>query len=97
MAQRVRALVEGVDEFIGIDHHKKRCQVMVTPRAGQGGGQRRLPRLLATNCLRFRGLPEVAFCDLKVALRRDGAGVADPGAYDVERVLFGKFGLPRAS
>jgi transposase len=35
MAQRVRALVEGVDEFIGVDHHKKRCQVMVKDRQGQ--------------------------------------------------------------
>jgi transposase len=35
MAQRVRALVEGVDEFIGIDHHKKRCQVMVKDRQGR--------------------------------------------------------------
>lgn len=35
MAQPVRALVDGVDEFIGIDHHKKRCQVMVKDRQGQ--------------------------------------------------------------
>jgi transposase len=34
MAQPVRALVDGVDEFIGIDHHKKRCQVMVKDRQG---------------------------------------------------------------
>ena len=35
MAQRVRALVQGVDEFIGIDHHKQRCQVVVKDREGQ--------------------------------------------------------------
>ena len=34
MAQPVRALVDGVDEFIGIDHHKKRRQVMVKDRQG---------------------------------------------------------------
>jgi len=34
MFGQVRALVDGVDEFIGIDHHKKFCQVMVKDREG---------------------------------------------------------------
>jgi len=34
MALCAKALVEGVDEFIGIDHHKHRCQVMVKDRQG---------------------------------------------------------------
>ena len=32
MAVQVRALVDGFDEFIGIDHHKKRCQMMIKDR-----------------------------------------------------------------
>lgn len=35
MALCVKALVDGVDEFIGIDHHKHRCQVMVKDRHGR--------------------------------------------------------------
>ena len=35
MAVQVRALVDGYDEFIGIDHHKKRCQVMIKDREGR--------------------------------------------------------------
>jgi hypothetical protein len=35
MALCVKALVEGVDEFIGIDRHKQRCQVMVKDRQGR--------------------------------------------------------------
>lgn len=34
VAVQVRALVEGYDEFIGIDHHKMRCQVMINDREG---------------------------------------------------------------
>jgi transposase len=35
MAPQVRALVDGFDEFVGIDHHKRRCQVMIKDREGQ--------------------------------------------------------------
>ena len=35
MALCAKALVEGVDEFVGIDHHKQRCQVMIKDRQGQ--------------------------------------------------------------
>lgn len=34
MQAKVRALIDGVDEFIGIDHHKKFCQVIVKDREG---------------------------------------------------------------
>ena len=35
MAQQMKTLVEGVDEFIGIDHHKRRSQLMTTNREGK--------------------------------------------------------------
>jgi len=35
MVGQVRALVDGVDEFIGIDHHKRRSQVMIKDRRGR--------------------------------------------------------------
>jgi transposase len=35
MATQVRALVDGFDEFVGIDHHKRRCQVMIKDREGR--------------------------------------------------------------
>jgi len=34
MAHQVKALVDGVDQFIGIDHHKSRSQVMIKDRDG---------------------------------------------------------------
>jgi transposase len=35
MAHQVKALVDGVDEFIGIDHHKRRSEVIIKDRDGQ--------------------------------------------------------------
>jgi transposase len=35
MRREVKALVDGVDEFIGIDHHKLRSQVLVRDREGK--------------------------------------------------------------
>jgi transposase len=35
MAPQIRALVDGFDEFVGIDHHKRRCQVMIKDRQGR--------------------------------------------------------------
>lgn len=35
MMTKVKALVDGVDEFVGIDHHKKFCQVIVKDREGR--------------------------------------------------------------
>ncbi len=35
MAVQVRALVNGYDQFIGIDHHKMRCQVTIKDREGR--------------------------------------------------------------
>jgi len=32
---KVRALVDGVDQFIGIDHHKRRSQVLIKDREGR--------------------------------------------------------------
>jgi transposase len=35
MVHRVKALVDGVDEFIGIDHHKRCCEVVIKGRDGR--------------------------------------------------------------
>jgi len=35
VAHPVKALVEGVDEFVGIDHHKRRCEVIIKDRNGE--------------------------------------------------------------
>ena len=35
MAHRVKALADGVDEFIGIDHHKRRSEVIIKGPDGQ--------------------------------------------------------------
>jgi transposase len=35
MGIKVRALVEGVDQFIGIDHHKRRSQLLIKDREGR--------------------------------------------------------------
>lgn len=35
MVGKVKALIDGVDEFVGIDHHKRRCEVMIKNRDGE--------------------------------------------------------------
>jgi len=43
MAHQVKALVDGVDEFIGIDHHKRRSEVIIKDRNGRVVNRANIP------------------------------------------------------
>ncbi len=57
MAWQVRAVVDGVDEFIGIDHHKRYSQILIRDGHGQVLKRGRVPstRAALTQFLGPRG------------------------------------------